>query len=153
MLATAAVAALAAGLPGPGQLPTSLAALLALPLALGGLGGALVSVLGGQVNVSGGWSLAPPEAQGMRLAFRTVWPPGIAALGAAPVLLARSAVDEGREALAGAQAGVLGIALLFGGVCAWVRVRDDISAWFKSSMEMAQQQQKQRSTASEDDAP
>jgi hypothetical protein len=140
MALTAAVGALAAATPGPGQVPGDLAALLAVPLALGGLGGALVSVLASPVSVSEGWSLAPPEAQGMRLAFRTAWPPGVAILGAAPVLLARAALTDGRPALTGAQPGVMGVGLLFALICGWVRVRDDVAAWWKAQMELAQPQ-------------
>jgi hypothetical protein len=149
MAVAAAVAALAAGVPGPGQLPASLAALLALPLALGGLGGALVSVLGSPVGMSEGWSLAPPEAQGMRLAFRTAWPPGVAVIGAVPVLLARSAVEDGRTALAGAQPMVAAAVLLFGLICGWVRVRDDVARWWKAQMELAQPK-RDRTTDAED---
>lgn len=138
MLVTAAVAGVAAGVPGPGRLPGALAAFLVVPLAMGGLGGALVSVLAGPVSMSEGWSLAPPEAQGMRLAVRTAWPPAVAVIGAAPVLLARSAVADGRAAVAGAQPLVVASALLFGVICGWVRVRDDIAAWWKAQMELAQ---------------
>jgi hypothetical protein len=109
-----------------------------VPLALGGLGGALVSVLAGPISVSEGWSLAPPEAQGMRLAFRTAWPPGIAVIGASPVLLARAAAADGRAPVTGAQGLVLGVTILFGLICGWVRVRDDIAAWWKAQMELAQ---------------
>lgn len=138
MFVTAAVAGVAAGLPGPGRLPGGLAAFLVVPLAMGGLGGALVSVLAGPVSMSEGWSLAPPEAQGMRLAVRTAWPPAVAVIGATPVLLARSAVADGRAAVAGAQPLVVVSALLFGLICGWVRVRDDVAAWWKAQMELAQ---------------
>ncbi len=144
MLGTAAVAAAVAGGPGPGHLPADLAGACLLPLALGGLGGALVSLLGGAVSMSEGWSLAPPEAQGMRLAFRTAWPPAIAVIGATPVLAARSALDSGKEALDGALPLVAAVVALFALIAAWVRVRDDIAAWFKASMDMAQEQQKER---------
>lgn len=143
MLVTAAVAGVAAGVPGPGRLPGGLAAFLVVPLAMGGLGGALVSVLAGPVSMSEGWSLAPPEAQGMRLAVRTAWPPAVAVIGAAPVLLARSAVADGRAAVAGAQPVVVASALLFGLICGWVRVRDDIAAWWKVQMELAKPQTRQ----------
>ncbi len=149
MLATAGVAGLAAGAPGPGQLPADLAAVLALPLAMGGLGGALVSVLAGPASMSEGWSLAPPEAQGMRLAFRTAWPPGIAIIGAAPVLTARSAVESGRTAFAGAQPLVVVVGVLFTLVCGWVRVRDDVALWWKAQMDAAQPQRDR--TADADD--
>jgi hypothetical protein len=138
MLLAAAVGGVAAAVPGPGQLPTELAAMLVVPLALGGVGGALVSVLAGPVSMSEGWSLAPPEAQGMRLAFRTAWPPGIAVIGASPVLLARTATADGRAPVTGAQGLVLAVTVLFGLICGWVRVRDDIAAWWKTQMALAQ---------------
>lgn len=140
MLVSAGVAGAVAAVPGPGELPRPVAALLIVSLALGGLGGALVSVLASPVSVSEGWSLAPPEAQSMRLAFRTAWPPGIAVLGAAPVLAARAALDGARPALDGARPAVTGVLVLFALVCGWVRVRDDIAAWFKAQMELAQPQ-------------
>lgn len=140
ILVTAACAGLAAGLPGPGQLPSDLVAQLVLALGMGGLGGALISVLAGPVSMSEGWSLAPPEAQGMRLAFRTAWPPGVAVLGAAPVLLARSAAEQGKVAVAGAQPGLMAVTVLFVLICGWVRVRDDIAAWWKAQMALAQPQ-------------
>jgi hypothetical protein len=149
MLTTAGVAGLAAGTPGPGHLPADLAALLVVPLAMGGLGGALVSVLAGPASMSEGWSMAPPEAQGIRLAFRTAWPPGIAVIGATPVLLARSAVESGRTALDGAQPLVTVAVLLFALICGWVRVRDDIAQWWKAQMALAQPQ-RDRTTDADD---
>lgn len=138
MLVAAALGGATAAVPGPGQLPAELAAMLVVPLALGGVGGALVSVLAGPVSMSEGWSLAPPEAQGMRLAFRTAWPPGIAVIGASPVLFARAAAADGRAPVTGAQGLVLGVTVLFGLICGWVRVRDDIAAWWKAQMALAQ---------------
>ena len=140
MIVAAGVAALAATVPGPGQIPTDLAVFLAIPLVLGGLGGALVSVLAGPVSMSEGWSLAPPEAQGMRLAFRTAWPPGIAVIGAAPVLAARAAAADGRSAIDGARPVVVAMALLATLIFGWVRVRDDIAQWWKAQMTLAQSQ-------------
>ena len=74
-LLVAAVAIGVAGLPGSGHVPLEVALIGLVPLTLGGLAGALVSVLSEPPSSSGSWSLAPPEAQGMRLAFRTAWPP------------------------------------------------------------------------------
>jgi len=137
LLAAGVGGAVAAG-PGPGRLPADLAALLVVPLAAGGLGGALVSVLAGPVTMSEGWSLAPPEAQGMRLAVRTAWPPAVAVIGAAPVVMARAAVADGHTALAGAQPLVVGALVLLALISGWVRVRDDIAAWWKAQMALAQ---------------
>jgi hypothetical protein len=140
MAATASVAGLAAAIPGPGELPAALAALVVVPLALGGLGGALVSVLASPITVSEGWSLAPPEAQGLRLMIRTAWPPLIAVLGASPIVLARAASEDGRPEIAGAQPMVTAAVLLFALICGWVRVREDVAAWWKAQMAMAQPQ-------------
>lgn len=149
MLIAAVVAGVVAGAPGVGRLPADLVVQLVPPLIMGGLGGALVSVLAGPVSMSEGWSLAPPEAQGMRLAFRTAWPPGIGVLGAAPVLLARSAFDQGRSAITGAQPMLLGVTVLFVLICGWVRVRDDMAEWWKAQMALAQPQRDR--TADADD--
>lgn len=134
------VATVAAGvtlIPGGGRLPADVAALAIAPLALGGLSGALVSVLSAPPSMSGGWSLAPPEAQGMRVAFRTAWPPGMAVLGAVPVLFSRNALEQGSSATAGGLAPAVFVATVFALVCGWIRVRDDIGKWWSSQMEQA----------------
>jgi hypothetical protein len=138
LLLTASVAAVMAAvdLPGTTAVPIGVAAAAAAPLALGGIAGALVSVLGGPVTVNDNWALAPPEAQGMRLAFRSAWPPGIAVLGALPVLAARAAVDDGGSGPAAAAAVAAAVASLFVLVCGWVRVRDKIAAWWKYHAEV-----------------
>jgi hypothetical protein len=144
MVVTAGVGAGVAVIPGPGQLPGGVAGLAFVPLALGGLAGALVSVLGGQAKVEGAWSLAPPEAQGMRLLFRTAWPPGLAVIGALPTLVARNALDKGDSAVAGGQPVAVLVIVVFVLVAGWVRVRDDIAAWWKQTSEAATASQKER---------
>ena len=136
-LLVAAVAMAVAVTPGDGRLPTAVAAVGLVPLALGGLGGALVSVLSGPPTAGGGWSLTPPEAQGIRLAFRTAWPPAIAVLGVLPVLFARNAIEQGRAGTEGAAPFVTLAIFTFTLVCGWVRVRDDIASWFAQQMEQA----------------
>jgi hypothetical protein len=133
----AAVAVAVAAAPGRGQVPAEVALIAFVPLALGGLGGALVSVLAGPAGISGGWSLAPPEAQGIRLAFRTAWPPTIAIIGTLPVLFATLAEDNGNVATEAAARVVPFVVLLFGVICAWVRMRDEIGVWWQSQMETA----------------
>lgn len=136
-LLVATVAMAVAMAPGDGSVPGDVAAVGLVPLALGGLGGALVSVLSGPPTTSGSWALAPPEAQGMRLAFRTAWPPGIAIVGVLPVLFARDAIEQGRTGPSGAAPFVVLMAVIFTVVCGWVRVRDDIGTWFRQQMEQA----------------
>ena len=123
--------------PGDGRVPGDVAAIGWVPLALGGLGGALVSVLSGPPSTSSGWTLAPPEAQGLRLAVRTAWPPAIAVIGALPILFARDAIEHGRTGSSGAVPLAVLVAALFALVCGWVRVRDDIGSWFRQQMEQA----------------
>ncbi|MGK2949007.1 MAG: hypothetical protein ACSLFP_10560 [Acidimicrobiales bacterium] len=136
LLVAAVASAVAASPGGEGRVPLAVAVVLALTLAMGGVGAAVVSVLSGPPSLSGGWSLAPPEAQGMQLAVRTAWPPLIATLGAVPVLLARTAAAADRSAVGGARLGAALMLSLFALICGWVRVRDDVRAWFRSRMEM-----------------
>jgi hypothetical protein len=137
LVLTGALAAGHTAIPGPGQIPGEIALALAVPLALGGLGGALINLLGGPAGYSEAWTLAPPEAQGMRLAFRTAWPLVVAVSGAAPILAARIAVDDGNPGAPAALAAAAGVLGLFLFVCAWVRVRDAIAAWWKVQMQQA----------------
>jgi hypothetical protein len=134
---TAVIAAAVAAAPGTGQVPFAVAAVLVLPLAMGGVGGALVSALGGPSSTSDAWMLAPPEAQGMRLAFRTAWPPAIAILGSVGVLTARTAARHGNPASPAATAAAVGMVTIFVLVCGWVRLRDRIAEWWKGQMQTA----------------
>ena len=133
----AVVVALVAAAPGGRPLPASVAAVVSLPVAVGAVAGGIVSVLSGPASTTGGWSLAPPEAQGMRLAFRTAWPPALAVIGTLPVLAARSAVEHGDSGPGAAARAALGVLAVFAVVCGWVRLRDEIGSWFGAQMEQA----------------
>lgn len=135
-LVVAAVAIGVAGLPGSGHVPLEVRLIGLVPLTLGGLAAALVSVLSAPPSTSGGWALAPPEAQGMRLAFRTAWPPAIATFGAVPILLARDAIEVGETGASGATPTAILVVALFTAVCGWVRVRDDVATWFEAQKEI-----------------
>jgi hypothetical protein len=136
-LLVAAAALAVAAAPGGGQVPLAVVPAALVPLALGGAGGAIVSVLGGPASVGGGWAMAPPEAQGIRLAFRTGWPPAVAVIGTLPVLFARDAVSDGRAAADGALPFAVLTGVVFALICGWVRVRDDIASWFSQQMGQA----------------
>jgi hypothetical protein len=131
----AATAAMVAAGPGGHALPASVAAIVTLPMALGAAAGAIVSVLSGPGSSSGAWTLAPPEAQGMRLAFRTAWPPALAVIGTLPVLAARAAGDAGDPTAPAAATAGLGVVVVFVLVCGWVRLRDQIGDWYGAQME------------------
>ncbi|MGI8664113.1 MAG: hypothetical protein ACR2LQ_13020 [Acidimicrobiales bacterium] len=138
MVATAALVAGAEAAPGPGQVPIAVAFIGAIALAMGGTGAALVSVISGPAQHSDAWTLLPPETQGMRLAFRTAWPPAVAIIGAAvPLLIARHFAQQGKSPEPGALAAVGGVSVLFVLIAGWVRFRDDIRAFFKAQIDLA----------------
>jgi hypothetical protein len=140
LLVTGGIAALVAMVPGAGEVPGDVAGLLAVSLALGGASGALVSVLGFQGSGSGTadtLAVIQPEAQGIRLAFRTVWPPALGVIGALPIIAATTAVEDGNPGAPAAAAALGGVAALFALVCMWVRVRDRIAQWWRDQMDQA----------------
>jgi hypothetical protein len=91
-----------------------------------------------QSSSSGAWSLAPPEAAGMRIAFRTAWPPALAIAGTVPLLAARSVFRKGTGDVVAAAQGAGGIMIavliLVGG---WLRYREDIKAWWRRQADLA----------------
>jgi hypothetical protein len=138
-LALAAAAAAVAVLVDPvdGAWPVAMACVV--PAGLGAAAGAVVNVLMGAPDPAGGasgaWSLAPPEAAGMRVLYRLVWPPALAVFGATPLLIARAALDDQRPPAEAAMAGLLpalGIFVLVGG---YARFREDMKGWWGKQMD------------------
>ncbi|MEJ7583514.1 MAG: hypothetical protein WKF43_05355 [Acidimicrobiales bacterium] len=137
MVVVTSVVAAVAAVGGSSAVAPEVIAVAAVPLALGAVAGAAVSVLMGAPKPFDQLAMASPEIAGMRTALRTVWPPLLATAGVVPVLLARIARDDGREALSGAGTGamvVIGVTAL---VAAWVRFRVDLRAWWASVAEAA----------------
>jgi hypothetical protein len=116
----------------------AVAAACVVPAGLGAAAGATVNLLMGSpgpASSTSAWSLAPPEAAGMRIVFRTAFPPALAILGCLGILIARAALDRGEDPTAGALVvlpPMVGIVILVAG---WVRVRDDIKAWWATQAE------------------
>ncbi|HEV3227006.1 MAG TPA: hypothetical protein VGZ52_09230, partial [Acidimicrobiales bacterium] len=140
MVLVAVVGAVAAVLAGPSVAALEIAAACALPAALGAVCGALVSVLAGAPSQGGTgdtWSLMPPEVAGMRIVYRSAWPPAMAVIGIVPVLAARTAARHGVSAPPVALAAGGGVLVLFILVCGWVRQRDQIHAWWRRQMDAA----------------
>ncbi len=113
-----------------------LAAICLLPLAFAGGAGAVISVVMGAPEPSDNWQLLPPEVQGSRTAFRTVWPPLVATLGALPVALARTAHENGGNPYDAALATGFVVLVIVGLVVAWVHQREAIKAWWRNLQEM-----------------
>lgn len=137
----AAAAAAVAVLVDPVDGAWSVALTCVAPAALLASAGAVVNVLMGAPDpagsASGAWSLAPPEAAGMRLMYRLAFPPGLAIFGITPVLLARSAAEKGLPISEAASKGLLPAIGVFTMVGGWVRFRDDIKKWWSSQMQQA----------------
>lgn len=140
MVLVGLVALVAGAVAGPSWTAVEIGAACVLPAALGAVGGAVISVVSGPPSQSGGgdtWSLMPPEVAGMRIVYRTGWPPAMAVIGAAPVLAARTAARHGVQALPVALFAGGGVLLLFVIVCGWLRERERVHAWWRAQMELA----------------
>lgn len=118
-----------------------LAAIALVPMTLAGVAGAVVSALMGAPSANDEISaLLPPEFAGVKNVIRAVWPPAIAIVGALPFLAAWAAADAGDppwSSEASAAFGAVFVAVLVG---VWVRYREDISDWWRASMEEAKEQ-------------
>jgi hypothetical protein len=108
-----------------------------LPAALGLASSGVVSVLMGAPAYSGANVVVPPEAAGMKVIVRAVWPPLLAIAGLVPVLAARAADDAGEDPVAAAAGVAVLPVLVFALVCAWVRFRDPALAWYRAQVEQA----------------
>jgi hypothetical protein len=140
MVLVGLVGLVAGVLAGPSSAALEIGAACVLPAALGAVGGAVISVVSGAPSHGGGgdtWSLMPPEVAGMRMVYRTGWPPAMAIIGAVPVLAARTAARHGVDAAPVALAAGGGVLLLFIIVCGWVRERERVHAWWRTQMDAA----------------
>lgn len=143
-LVAAAVGVLVHPIPGA----WSVALVCAVPAGIGAACGGVVNLVMGPPSDStsgqGAWSLAPPEAAGMRIAIRTGWPPALAILGTTPLLAARNVLDGAGEA--GPLDAAFSAATLLYAVLAltggWLLVREDLQRWWRRQSEQVQAQMK-----------
>jgi hypothetical protein len=137
MVLVATVGAIVGVLTEPSMLAVRVAAIAIVPAALAAVAGGTISTMSGAPSVGGSWSLLPPEIAGARLVARTAWPPLLAAAGTLPILAARVGAEPGGHpttAAAAAGAGVIALSTL---VFGWVRVREDVHAWWRKQMDAA----------------
>ncbi|HEY8527937.1 MAG TPA: hypothetical protein VIL48_23435 [Acidimicrobiales bacterium] len=138
MAVTCLLGAAAAVLVEPSRAAVAVAAVCVVPAALGGVAGAVTSVLSGAPDTEdAGWSLVPPEVAGMRVLVRSVWPLVLAVGGTLPVLAARAAADGGGSPWAAAGNAAVGVVIGFAVVAWWVRRRDDLHAAWKAALDQA----------------
>ena len=113
------------------------AAIAVAPAALAAAAGGALSVLQGIQEPSAGWDLIPPEVAGMRTAFRVGGPPVVAVIGVLPVVMARSAVDNGGDPFASAATAAVLALIVTGLVAGWIHQREQIKAWFRALQDEA----------------
>ncbi len=108
--------------------------LLAVPAALVGGAGAVLNTISGapdpyQADREG--AFVPPEFAGAHLAFKSVRPLLVAALGSLPVVLLRSGIENGYDATAVALRSLIGGLILVTLVVWWVERRLAIKRWWR----------------------
>lgn len=114
----------------------AVAAIAALPAALGGLAGACINIVSGapdQINSNAQQNMMPPEVAGTASLIKGLWPIVISTLGSLPMLMAREASDNGQGAPAAATRVAIAVVLLAALVGGWIRFRDDIKNWFANA--------------------
>ena len=137
MVKVGIIAAAAAVLVDPSVAAAELAALCILPAAFAGAAGAVISVLMGAPEPSDNWQMLPPEVQGSRTAFRTVWPPLVATLGTLPVVFARVAAENDSSPWEAATTAGFLVVVFTVVVAGWVHQRAVIKDWWRSQQELA----------------
>ena len=113
------------------------AAIAVAPAALAAAAGGALSVLQGIQEPSAGWDLIPPEVAGMRTAFRVGGPPLVAVIGVLPVVMARSAIDNGGDPFGSAATAAVLALIVTGLVTGWIHQREQIKAWFRTLQDEA----------------
>lgn len=136
----------------PTVFAAELAAVVAIPAALCGGAGGMVSVLMGAPEPTQDSTFLMPEVAGMRIAFRTAWPLVVAVLGSVPVVVAHRVQEQVDKGLAGSPLGsatttAVFVLVLTAFVGAYVRYRDQAKGWFRQMMQESQQAAKERQTA------
>ena len=121
-------------------------ALVLAPFALAtGMAGAVINAVKGAPDPLGDNTknlFMPPEVAGMTTMTRAVWPVVVAILGSLPVIAVRESVESGNHPVATAVRMCIGVSLLLFLVTGWVRQRDAIRRWWRTSIEQSQQARK-----------
>lgn len=115
----------------------AVAAILCLPTVLGGAAGSVVSIVRDAPDPAastGQQAFLPPEMAGVTTMLRVLIPFVVSILGVVNVLLVRSAIKYGDNAVGAALRGALGTVLFIAAAAYWVRKRDDLSRAIKKFM-------------------
>ncbi len=137
----------------PSGFALRLAAIVAIPAALCGGAGGVVSIVMGAPEPSKDGQLLPPEVAGMKIFLRTAWPVIVAVIGSVPVLVAHRVQQQmdktgepGSPLGAAATAAILAlvVAVL---IAAYVRYRERLHEWWRATMQESQRASQERQAA------
>ena len=123
-------------------------AILAVPIMLATACGAVINTVKGMPDPLGQSAerlYMPPEVSGMTTVIRSAWPPVVSILGCTPVLIVRSAQENGFNTIGAAIRGAIACILLTILVTGWVHQRDMIHKWWADVMEGGRTAQADRS--------
>jgi hypothetical protein len=102
----------------------------------GAVAGAAISTVAGPPDGVSSWAIAAPEAAGVQLVVRLLWPPFLAVLGVLPVLVAERVPAAGATAVqrlsVAAPVGAASLAVSIG-VIAWVHAREPVLERIRAS--------------------
>jgi hypothetical protein len=102
----------------------------------GSVAGAAISTVAGPPDGVSSWAIAAPEAAGVQLVVRLLWPPFLAVLGVLPVLVAERVPAAGATAVerlsVAAPVGAASLAVSIA-VIAWVHAREPVLERIKAS--------------------
>lgn len=123
----------------PQTLTIAYAFIIGIPVVLAGVAGASINAVKGAPDPVGGANAGlalPPEMSGMGTLLRAIFPPSIAVLGCAPVVILQRTMDDG-DAFTLTLRTSIAILMILGLVAGWVRQRDAIGAYFRNLTQQA----------------
>jgi len=106
-----------------------IAGITILPAAVMAAAAGAMSVVKDPPSLSGSGSVfLPPEAAGMRVVFRLIWPPALVVVSLLPVLAARSSANHHNPVAGGALSAAVPVAMVAGLTVAWLRIHEQVHA-------------------------
>ena len=130
----------------PTAMAFAIAPLVAIPAFFAGVAGAIINAVKGAPDPIGESTEAlmlPPEMSGMGTLIRAIWPPTIAVVGSAPIVLVRESIEANSVVLGDALRGALAVGIVVFLTVGWVRQRDNIRKWWRNFTASAQRPQDQ----------
>jgi len=123
-------------------------AILAIPIVSASACGAVINTVKGMPDPLGQSAerlYMPPEVSGLTTVIRSAWPPAVSILACTPVLIVRSAEENGMNVIGAAIRGAVACSLAIVLIVGWVHQRDVIHKWWRDVMEGGRAAQADRS--------